>query len=306
METVYKTITGLVKGSDKETGIVDVLIPLSTSSVDRDGESIDPMAFKKRLKAFKSHPVLLSSHEYRDLKKQIGEWTSIKVTEEGLVGKPKYYINQGNEEADWGFFLASIGMAAYSVGFIPFGVTENETGDGDKTPRRTYNDVELLEVSHVVVPSNRDAAQSMRSAIAGKGVSAPADFLAALQDAEIVDTTGEPDEDEVPVVTDSKPEIYTIGPDKATHPKASTVSQDELKDELDYCRELVESVGVSDEVRGTAEALVVAIVSQRNTGGDTPVKIEGQSERPIAECSDAQVLVELSKLYRQYHSMGQS
>jgi hypothetical protein len=50
-------------------------------------------------------------------------------------------------------------MAAYSVGFIP---TKWEDGDGEKTPKRTYTEQELLEISHVVVPSNRDAIQGLR------------------------------------------------------------------------------------------------------------------------------------------------
>lgn len=181
---IYKTFNAIVKDADEETGEVNILIPLSTSSVDRDGESIDPLAFKKRLKFFKARPILLSSHDYRDLQKQIGEFTQIKVTPEGLMGKPKYYVNMGNPEADWGFFLASIGMASYSVGFIPFTWDDNEEGDGDKTPKKIYTDVELLEISHVVVPSNRDAAQNMRSVLAAKGVKAPDDLMTKITEIE--------------------------------------------------------------------------------------------------------------------------
>ncbi len=191
-KVIYKTYNAVVKDSDAETGEVNILIPLSTSSVDRDGESIDPIAFKKRLKTFKSRPVLLSSHDYRDLQKQIGEFTQIKVTPEGLMGKPQYYINKGNAEADWGFFLASIGMASYSVGFMPYAWDDMEDGDGDKTPKKIYTDVELLEVSHVVIPSNRDAAQNMRAALTAKGMKAPKDLLEELAHAEVVDISEEP------------------------------------------------------------------------------------------------------------------
>jgi len=51
-------------------------------------------------------------------------------------------------------------MAAYSVGFIP---KVWKDGDDDKSPRRTYEEAELLEVSHIVVPSNRDAIQGIRA-----------------------------------------------------------------------------------------------------------------------------------------------
>ncbi len=163
---IYKTFRVDVKAVNEETGEVDMLIPMSTASIDRDGESINPMGWKKSLPAFKKRPVLLSSHDYRDLRKQIGEFTQIKVSPDGLIAKPKYYIDEGNEEADWAFKLASKGVAAYSVGFIPIKWTDGDFSEEDgksAKPRRTYEEQELLEISHVVVPSNRDAIQSLRA-----------------------------------------------------------------------------------------------------------------------------------------------
>ena len=160
MGTIYKTFKAEIKGVNADEGTVDMLIPVSTASVDRDGEIVEPNAFKKTLPKFMKRPVLVSSHDYRDLTSQIGEWTKLKITENGVEGKPKYYINEGNEQADWGFKLASKGMAAFSIGFIP---KVWEDGDGVKEPRRTYKEVELLEISQVIVPSNREAIQSIRS-----------------------------------------------------------------------------------------------------------------------------------------------
>jgi len=159
-DMIYKMLRAEVKAVDEEEGIVDMLIPLSTGSVDRDGEVIEPTAFKKSLPAFRKRPILLSSHDYRDLRKQIGEFTSIEVTEKGLIGKPKYYVNDGNEEADWAFKLAARNMAAFSVGFIPKKWVD---GEGDKEPFRIYKEAELLEVSQVTVPSNREAIQGVRA-----------------------------------------------------------------------------------------------------------------------------------------------
>jgi len=163
---IYKTFRVEVKDVDAENGIVDMLIPMSTGSVDRDGEVIEPGAWRKSLPAFKKRPILLSSHDYRDLRKQIGEFVALKLTDDGLFARPKYYINEGNEEADWAFKLATKKMAAYSVGFIP---KKWEDGDGDKAPRRTYKENELLEISHIVVPSNRDAIQGLMA----KGIQDP-------------------------------------------------------------------------------------------------------------------------------------
>lgn len=160
MDTIYKTFRGEVKGMNLETGEVDIFIPVSTDSVDRDGEIIEPLAFKKTLPKYMKRPVLVASHDYRDLTSQIGEWKRLKLTEQGLEGKPQYYVNEGNEQADWGFKLASKGMAAFSIGFIPKVWAD---GDGVKEPRRTYKEVELLEISQVIVPSNREAIQGIRS-----------------------------------------------------------------------------------------------------------------------------------------------
>ena len=160
MDTIFKTYKAEIRSVDENTGEIDMLIPVSTSSVDRDGEVVEPTAFKKTLPKFMKRPVLVAAHDYRDLTNQIGEWSKLKITDDGIEGKPKYYVNAGNEQADWGFYLASKGMAAFSIGFIP---KVWEDGDGAKEPRRTYKEVELLEISQVIVPSNREAIQSIRS-----------------------------------------------------------------------------------------------------------------------------------------------
>jgi len=239
MATIYKTFRTEVKAVDEKEGTIDMLIPMSTASVDRDGESIDPLGWRKSLPAFRKRPVLLSSHNYGDLRKQIGEFTQIKVSEDGLFAKPKYYINEGNEEADWAFRLASKGMAAYSVGFIPKQWTD---GDGEKTPARTYTEQELLEISHVVVPSNRDAIQGLRGKSADPTVN---QLVEDILSAEIVDLTGE------------------------KHEKKE-YSQSEIADEIDFVKSLI-SGGLSPETVKQAWDLVREIM--RIAGNDIPEDI---------------------------------
>ena len=140
---------------------------MSTGSTDRHGESIDPKGWKKSLKEFKKRSILLSSHNYGSLQSQIGELNDLQIAEEGLLAKPKYYINQGNSEADWAYFLASKGMAAFSVGFIPVKWVDSDGKDGE--PSRTYLEQELLEISQVTVPSNRDAIMGLQA----KGIDDP-------------------------------------------------------------------------------------------------------------------------------------
>jgi len=159
-EKIIKTFRTIVIKANDEEGVIDMLIPMSTVSVDRHNESIDPKGWKKSLKEFKKRSIMLSSHNYWSLQNQIGEFLDIQITEEGLLARPKYYINQGNPEADWGYFLASKGMAAFSVGFIPIKWEDSDGKDGK--PKRTFTEQELLEISHVTVPSNRDTIQSYK------------------------------------------------------------------------------------------------------------------------------------------------
>jgi hypothetical protein len=83
-----------------------------------------------------------------------------------LVGVARYYVGEGNEQADWGFNLASKGRAAFSVGFIPDMdkaiQIEDKDGDGFWGPFE-FKGQELLEVSQVTIPANADALQILRS-----------------------------------------------------------------------------------------------------------------------------------------------
>lgn len=155
-----------VKAVNSEKGTVDVI--MSDASIDRYREVIDPRAWKKGLANYKKHPVLLSSHNYHGLTNQIGKAETIKVNKDGqLEARMKYFVGKGNPEADWGFFLAEEGVAAYSVGFIPKGYVYNSEGEFEDLAKELgyskkeaagirviFTDVELLENSHVLVPAN--------------------------------------------------------------------------------------------------------------------------------------------------------
>lgn len=162
---VVKFFSSEIKSIDLEKFTVDAIV--STKKVDRDGDIILPEAFTKRLKLFKEHPVLLSSHFYYDLKSQIGEAQAIKVTDTGVEVKFKYYVGEGNEQADWAFNLAQKGIAAWSIGFMgwEYDWIKEKDGDSERITGRKYTDIELLEISQVLIPSNRGALQSGRSAV---------------------------------------------------------------------------------------------------------------------------------------------
>ena len=223
----YKYVRCETKSADPLTGVIDMLIPVSTDSTDRIHESISAEAWTKRLPVFMKRPILVSSHDYSDIRKQIGEFISLVPTPQGLMGKPKYYINQGNDEADWAFNIASKGMAAYSVGFIPYDFIQSEEKDAAAIQ---YTDCELLEISQVVVPCNRDAIQAQRSKSVDPVVSKLLDDL-------------------------------TVEVDKMETKKAKEYSQDEIADQIDFLTQMVEKSTLSPE----NQALL-----RRLAGGDTP------------------------------------
>jgi len=225
MDTVYQTFRAEVKGVNEDTGEVDMFIPVSSRSVDRDGEVVEPSAFETTIPEFMKRPVLVASHDYKDLTNQIGEWSSLKAQSKGIKGKPKYYINEGNEQADWGFKLAKKGMAAFSIGFIP---KVWDDGDGVKEPRRTYKEIELLEISQVIVPSNRDAIQSLRSTNTDP-------VIKGLLD-EVEKELPEPEEE------------------KET-PEPAKTSQEQIIDELDYLELMLQENGANDKAKEILQRL---------------------------------------------------
>ena len=151
-----------------ETKVIDdrrVEVIMSTEAKDRDGDIIRVSGWN--LASFLSHPILLSSHNYYSLSSQIGEWEDVSKKTRGdakmLTGVANYYVNEGNAEADWGYNLASKGRAAYSVGFIPdMAKATKLEGDNEWYYSYDFNGQELLECSHVTVPSNPEALQRIK------------------------------------------------------------------------------------------------------------------------------------------------
>ena len=161
MGKVTKTFVSKIRSINEKDFSLEAVV--SDETVDRYGEVIRVDAWKKRLGNYKSHPVLVTSHNYGKLTNQIGYAEKVSVKDGELVCKFKYFVGEGNEEADWGWKLASkFGQAAYSVGFLPFDYERAEEKDYEeakmgKKPFLTYTDVELLEVSQVLVPANPSA-----------------------------------------------------------------------------------------------------------------------------------------------------
>ncbi len=152
--------TKIVRAETKalDDGRIEVIA--STEARDRDGDIIRQAGWD--LSHFVKHPVLLSSHDYYSLRSQIGEWEDVRVDGKRLKGVVRYYVGEGNEEADWGHNLAAKGRAAYSVGFVPLEYREIKDADGYGLE---FTKQELLEISHVCIPANPQALQLMAKAV---------------------------------------------------------------------------------------------------------------------------------------------
>lgn len=154
-----KVFRATIKSVDTEAKTVDTVV--SDASMDRYGEVISMDAWKKGVSEYKKHPVLCTSHKYSSLMSQIGLAEKIWEEDNQLCMRFRYFVGEGNPEADWGFKLAQKGIAAFSVGFIAkdwiYPEAAKDQKKGKDVPWRTFTDVELLEVSQVLIPANANA-----------------------------------------------------------------------------------------------------------------------------------------------------
>jgi HK97 family phage prohead protease len=124
------------KSADKKT----YKFLASTSSVDRQGDSIDQSGWE--LENYKKNPVGLWAHKYDEL--PIAKIENIQVTELGLEAE---FVFADHQKAQDIKNLVDTGVLnAVSVGFI-----------GKERNGNVITRAELLEISIVPVPANQDA-----------------------------------------------------------------------------------------------------------------------------------------------------
>ena len=243
---ITKTYRAEIKQID-ETGH-RVYAVFNTSGRDRDNQENAPTAWKKRVQPFLQHNILVSCHTYDDLRKQIGEIElNIQKIDTGLEGWVKYYVGEGNDEADWAFNLAKKNKAAYSVGYMSY---DGERGDGEKSPSFLYTDNELLEVSQVIVPSNRQSLSTATRSVSD------------------------------PVVKSLLDEVEKMDKKETTQQKKE-ISQSDIKDEIDWLKTMIEEVGLSEETQKAFNELI-----RRFPADDIAVNIKSSKIR-IKHAMDA-------------------
>jgi len=153
-------IPGTIRQVDEQNRRVTAVV--STSDLDRFSEIIEPEAFRKRLDAFKKNPVMLASHKHDTATGRpavIGSWVQLEVTGDGLRGTCEFAEGTEAAEEHWRLYRDRH-MRAFSVGFLvhEWQMREFEDPKTGKTYRaRVFTDVELMEISAVAVPANREA-----------------------------------------------------------------------------------------------------------------------------------------------------
>jgi len=130
----------------------------STSALDRDNDIILPSAFAETLEAFKANPVILATHQHRlstGSSPVIGSAIpeSIRIGDKEVIFTMRFAETALGDEY-WQLYKDNH-MRAFSIGFIPLEWTDEK--DEHLGYVRTYTKIELLEISAVPVPSNRQA-----------------------------------------------------------------------------------------------------------------------------------------------------
>ncbi|MDY6835502.1 MAG: HK97 family phage prohead protease [Chloroflexota bacterium] len=130
----------------------------STEDLDRDGEVIIAKGWDTA--NYKKNPVVLWGHDYRGLPigraKAVIENKQLKFKEVTFADAETYPFADTVRRLIEGGYINTV-----SVGFIP---KEWKDGQTEGEPRRTYTKQELLEVSVVPVPSNPNALVDARAA----------------------------------------------------------------------------------------------------------------------------------------------
>lgn len=156
-----RELGGVVRGIDTEARTVTGYA--STGNVDRYGEVVEPGAFARDLPRFLSERHLFAAnHNYVTWDSEpsiIGRITEGRIDDKGLFITAAFDSDPLAEK--WWTKYKSGTLNSFSIGFIPLKWEDRQIKCGDDAAAaktvRTYTDVELLEISAVPIPANRES-----------------------------------------------------------------------------------------------------------------------------------------------------
>ena len=169
-----KSFSAQVKSVDADGRKITAVA--STTSVDRDGEIIAAGAFNTS--SFMGNPVIIAGHTYSSPDGSptvIGKATAL-TTHDGGMDFEMEFADTPLADQYWSLYRDGF-MRAFSVGFIAQEWRDADRDEKSAGASRVCTSAELLEISAVSVPSNRDALVQARS----KGYTVPDELLAEVK-----------------------------------------------------------------------------------------------------------------------------
>lgn len=163
------------KSIDQENRTIDFVC--STPDVDRYGEIVLPSAFAKSLKQFMLNPVFPFGHHYEASGNQlptVGHWKDMRVSDNALIGKA-YFKPRGLGEECFQDYIEG-NLTSVSVAWLTrsWRMEEREI-EGVSKRVRVFDEVDLIEVSAVLIPANPQARLRAASAFAQEANNEPSD-----------------------------------------------------------------------------------------------------------------------------------
>jgi HK97 family phage prohead protease len=240
----------------------------STITPDRDGEVVLPNAYVGSKKSFMQNPVLLQFHNYWD--EPVGKITSLDHDDFGMIMEVEFAPTEAGKK--FATLYKGGFMNAFSIGFIPKkSIRPSDSGDelaqlglskdifNKEGVYRIFTEIELLEVSCVPVPANRDAIVLSAKSLASKDASAIEDIIAELKALkkefskdEDADVKGAED-----VVEDVVEDVDAKETDGANDKGVEDVEDEEVEDVEDE-----ESEGKDVDITSTIEQLASVLVEK--------------------------------------------
>src|SRR5690625_189455 len=145
----------------------------STPALDRHGSRILPLGI--RTEAFERNPVFLWGHDgygRPDPQAVIGRVIRHRKSPQAFDIEVEFAPEAANPRAEQALRLVRAGfLSAVSIGFVPLRSHEERGTEGKSV--LVYDEVELLEVSLVPIPSNPEALALVRELAAASDPAAP-------------------------------------------------------------------------------------------------------------------------------------
>jgi hypothetical protein len=160
---LYPFVSGLTSGyvNDEQRSL---LAWASTRALDRHRDIIEPRSFEEHLPHYRQNPIVLAAHTHAGFDAAEPTVIGKSLKEEifprkGLLFEPQFTDATELGEKYWRLYRDKV-MQAWSVGIIPHEWERGKSTSDDEGPppfRYRFTKVELIEISAVAVPANREA-----------------------------------------------------------------------------------------------------------------------------------------------------